>query len=290
MTDAQRPNSFLNLPEMYYRPETARYIVLPVPYEGTVSYATGTADGPDAILTASAQVELFDETLQREFYQAGVATLPPVAAADTPEEQIRRVEQAVLPIFRAGKFPLTLGGEHSITAGLVQAAAAVHGDISVLQVDAHADLRDSYRGSVHSHGAVMRRVLEVTGRVAQVGIRSYSLSEFEQCPAQVANFITPRIVRTDPAWIGRTLDLLGEKVYLTIDIDGLDPAEAPGTGTPEPGGLQWQEVIDLLWELCQKRQVIGADIVEVRPLPPSNVTEFMAARLAYKIIAFTQRP
>ena len=290
MTDAKQPNRFLNIPEMYYRPETAKYIVLPVPYEGTVSYADGTADGPEAILTASVQVELLDETLQREFYHAGVATLPPLKAAGTPEEQVRRVKEAALPIFSAGKFPLSLGGEHSITIGLVQAAATVYGDISVLQIDAHADLRDSYRGSGHSHATVMRHVLEVTDKIAQVGIRSYSLEELQQCPDQVANFITPRVVRTDLGWIDRALDLLGEKVYLTIDIDGFDPAEAPGTGTPEPGGLHWQEVIDLLWDLCRKRQVIGADIMEVRPLPPSNVTEFMAARLGYKIIAYTQQP
>ena len=279
---------FLGLESPHNELATARYAVLPVPFEGTVSYERGTAGGPMAIIDASQQVELFDDELRAEFHHAGVATLEVVQPAPGPEEEMRRVRQAAEPIMRAGKFLLTLGGEHSITAPLVEAAAAVHGDISVLQIDAHADLRDSYGGTKHSHASVMRRVLETTPRICQVGIRNFCKDEYEQCRPQIDRLITPEIVATDPDWIDRALDMLGEKVYLTVDIDGLDPAYAPGTGTPEPGGLNWRQVCRLLRRLCSERKVVAADIVEVRPIPPNHVTEFMAARLAYKIIAYTQ--
>ena len=280
--------NFLGLPPRYSQPQTARYAVLPVPFEGTVTYKGGTSAGPMAILEASAQVELFDEELRGEFHTAGVATYPLIQPAPGVEEQLSRVKAAALPILRAGRFLLTLGGEHSITSALVEAAAETCGQISVLQIDAHADLRDSYEGTRHSHACVMRRVLETTDHLCQVGIRSFSLEEQQACPRQVRNFITPADAGSDDRWISKALKLLGEKVYITVDIDGFDPAIAPGTGTPEPGGLSWQQGTRLLRRVCAERQVVAADIVEVRPIPPSHVTEFLAARLGYKIIAYTQ--
>jgi agmatinase len=286
MTDS--PLTFLGLPPEHCDPAKARYGVLPVPYEGTVSYKKGAAAGPEAILDASCQVEWFDDELRDEFYAAGVATYPAVESAADPAEQMRRVRAAATPIIRSGKFLLTLGGEHSITAPLVEAARDVHGPISVLQVDAHADLRDSYGGTKHSHACVMRRVLEMSERLCQVGIRNFSREENDACPTQAANFITPSLIAADPNWVQRALAMLGEKVYLTIDIDGLDPAYAPGAGTPEPGGLTWLQLITLVRAVCTRRRVVAADIVEVSPIPPNHVTEFLAARLAYKIIAYTQ--
>lgn len=283
------PNNFLDLPAEYSNPATARYFILSAPYEGTVTFAGGTADGPRAIVEASAQVELFDDELLGEFYKPGVATLEPVPPGATIEDELRAIAQVADPVIESGKFLLTLGGEHSISLPMVQAAKRKYGQISVLQIDAHADLRDSYKESKHSHACIMRRVLEVTSRLAQVGIRNFSLEEFEACREQVANFITPAVIRTDPHWIDRAIALLGEHVYLTVDIDGIDPSEAPGTGTPEPGGLHWDQVCELIRRLCKERTVVSADIVEVRPLPPSNITEFLAARLAYKIIAYTQK-
>ncbi|MCK4600936.1 MAG: agmatinase [Phycisphaerae bacterium] len=282
------PVNFMDLPPEYRDPATARYAVLPVPFEGTVTYKTGTAGGAAAILEASAQVEWFDEQLRREFVQAGIATCPFVLPAPGSQEQLERVKKAARPILRAGKFLLTIGGEHSITIALAEATAEVHGEISVLQIDAHADLRDSYNGDRFSHACVMRRVLETTDRICQVGIRNFSQEEFDACGKQVANFITPDEIASNRNWIGKALKLLGEKVYITIDIDGLDPSIAPGVGTPEPGGLTWQQVTALLRRVCSERQVVAADIVEVRPIPPNHITEFLAARLAYKIIAYTQ--
>jgi agmatinase len=201
---------------------------------------------------------------------------------------MRRVRAAAEPIVQDDKFLLTIGGEHSITAPIVSAVAGRFGDLSVLQLDAHADLRDRYDGTRYSHACVMRRVLEITPRIAQVDIRNFSAQEYADCPQQAANFITPRAVAEDPTWMDRVLALLGENVYVTVDMDAFDPAEAPGVGTPEPGGLTWRQVTALLRRVCAERRVVAADVVETRPIPPSNVTEFLAARLAYKIIAYTQ--
>ncbi|MFO8013684.1 MAG: agmatinase [Phycisphaerae bacterium] len=282
------PPTFLDLPPDLADPQRARYVVLPVPYEGAVSYARGTAAGPAAILAASAQVELYDEELGAECVAAGVATLPPVEPADDPAAMMDRVRAAAGPLMREGTFVLALGGEHSITAPLVAAAREAFGDLSVLHVDAHADLRDAYGGTPHSHACVMRRVLEVTPHLVQVGIRSLSKEEVEACPEQVARFITPAMCDDDPNWTDRVLGGLGPRVYVTVDMDGLDPSVAPGVGTPEPGGLSWRQVLRLLRRVAAEREVVAADVVETCPIPGQPLTEFVAARLAYKIIAYTQ--
>ncbi|MBN1943551.1 MAG: agmatinase [Phycisphaerae bacterium] len=282
------PDNFLGLPAELCDPATAKYAVLPVPYEGTVSYMPGTAGGPAAILEASKQVEWFDEELLGEFHHAGVATYPAVPPAQTPEEEMARIRAAAEPILREGKFLLTLGGEHSITAPLAAAVAAVHGPISVLQFDAHGDLRDEYNGTKHSHAAVMRRVLDITPNIAQVGIRNFSMEEYNDCRKQVDCMVMPKQINEDPDWTDAALALLGRKVYVTIDIDAFDPSLAPGTGTPEPGGMTWQQVTRLLRRVFAERRVVAADIVEVRPIPPNHTTEFLAARLAYKLIAYAQ--
>lgn len=283
-----RYNNFLSLPPECSTYATARYAVLPVPYEGTVSYEAGTAKGPSAILDASRHVEKLDEEFLAEFVAAGITTCKPLRAARTPEQMMRRVHGRAAAILADGKFLLTLGGEHSISAPLVAAATEARGELSVLQIDAHADLRMSLGGTTHSHGAVMRRILEITPRVCQVGIRSFSKEELEACPDRVRDFFTPARIAGDRRWIDQALKLLGPRVYITIDIDGLDPAFAPGTGTPEPGGLDYLQVIGLLRRVCGEREVVAADIVEAKPLGGSPRTEFLAARLAYKIITYTQ--
>ena len=200
---------FLGLDIRQGEAASARYAVLPIPYEGTATYKSGTAGGPAAILDASRQVELFDEELHAEFISAGIVTCAPIPPADDPGEQMRRVGEAARPIIQAGKFLLSLGGEHSITAPLVAACAAEYGPITVLQIDAHADLRDSYEGSIYSHACVMRRVLEVADGICQVGIRSFCREEYLACGEQVSAFITPAEIAEDAAWIDRALAMLG---------------------------------------------------------------------------------
>lgn len=285
--------TFFCLPEQYRNPDTARYQILPIPYEGTVCFLGGTSKGPEAILAVSDQMEHFDEETFTDITRQGIATLPPIPPADSPEEENRRIEETVrnLDLFRADRFPIFLGGEHGITPPIVRVAAEAYPGLSVLQFDAHADLRESYTGGRFSHASAMRRVLEWTPNLAQVGIRSFSPEEYRECSDRIRRAVTPTMLNRDYTYcIDRILYSLTENVYITIDIDVFDPAYAPGTGTPEPGGLSWLQVTGILKQVCAEKNVIGADIVEVSPLGGNNViTEFLAARLVAKLIAYTLR-
>ncbi|MDR1484761.1 MAG: agmatinase [Planctomycetaceae bacterium] len=282
--------SFFRLPKELSDPATAKFLIQPVPYEGTVSFLKGTLHGPDAILSVSDQVEHFDEELLFDMTRAGVATLPSIPPANSPEEEFDRIYQTVRErnLFQRGRIPIFLGGEHSITPPIVRVACEVYDEISVLQFDAHADLRDSYTGTKYSHGSAMRRVLEYTPNLVQVGIRSFSEEEVRDCPDRVKRFITPALLVKDYSFcLDQILHKLTEQVYITVDIDAFDPSFAPGTGTPEPGGLSWREVTDILRHVCNAKNIVGIDIVEVAPLGGNNVvTEFMAARLAGKLMAY----
>ncbi len=284
------PDNFLGLDAQTAAYRTARFAVLPVPYEATTSYGLGTRDGPRAIITASQQVELYDEELGRDASHAGVATLAPLETdARGPESMVRRIERAARPIVRDGKFLIALGGEHSITAGLVRAVRTRHKKLSVLQIDAHADLRASYQGTPFSHACVMRRVHDLGVPIVGVGIRNYSAEEARFIKQTGRLIVSPRTVRESPRWIEQVVAGLTDEVYVTIDIDGFDPAYAPGTGTPEPGGLDWYQVTSLLAEVARRRRIVAADLVEVRPLPPGNVTEFLAAKLIYRLVGLVTR-
>jgi len=283
--------TFLSLSADRCDPTTARYRIVLIPYEGTVCFLGGTARGPDAILDVSDQMEHFDEELLCDFTRFGIATFPPIPSADTPEQMFDRIYQTVRQesYFQQGKFPLFLGGEHSITPPIVRAAVECYGTVSVLQFDAHTDLRESFTGRKLSHASAMRRVLDVTPNLVQVGIRSFSEEEYQECPRQIEALITPRmLLQNQERCVATILDALTEPVYITVDIDVFDPVFAPGTGTPEPGGLDWFQVTEILRRVCEVKNVVGADIVEVAPLGGNNVvTEFLAARLAAKIIAYT---
>jgi agmatinase len=283
---SQGLDNFLALPPRDCEYRHAHYAILPVPYDGTVTFQPGTRLGPRAMITASQQVELFDEEYGREFVNRGVATLPPLeSVAAGPAEMVEKAYQTARRVVRDGKFLITLGGEHSITSGLVRAVLGKYKRLSVLQIDAHADLRDSYQGSPYSHACVMRRVLDLKVPVTAVGVRNYSLEEHRFMKKRGMSPITPRRLREDPDWIIDAVESLTDHVYVTIDIDGFDPAYAPGTGTPEPGGLDWFQVSDLLKATAINRTIVAADVVEVAPLPGSVQTEFLAAKLIYKLIA-----
>jgi agmatinase len=280
------PDNFLALPESCSNYRRARYAVLPIPYDGTVSFQVGTRNGPRAILTASHQVELFDEEYRREFHQKGIATLAPLAPEMAgPDKMHEAVYRAARRIVRDGKTLIGLGGEHSITSGLVRAVKEKYRRLTVLQIDAHADLRDEYEGTPYSHASVMRRVFDLGVNVVGVGFRNYSREEHRWMQKRKIAPITPRQIREDPDWILNAVDRLTENVFVTIDIDGFDPAYAPGTGTPEPGGLDWFQVNDLLRAAAIHRRIVGFDVMEVLPLPGSAQTEFLAAKLIYKLIA-----
>ncbi|TWT44319.1 N(1)-aminopropylagmatine ureohydrolase [Phycisphaerae bacterium RAS1] len=279
------PDNFLGLPHDESDYASARFAVLPIPYDATTSYGVGTRDGPRAIITASQQVELYDEGLGCEPKLGGVATLDPVAPdARGPEQTLAGIFKAAKKVVADGKFLLSLGGEHSISSALVKAVKTRNKDLSVLQIDAHADLRDEYQGSPFSHASVMRRIHDLGVDAVAVGIRNYSAAEARFIRENEKLVLSPRDVRDMKNWIDVVINALSPTVYVTIDIDGFDPAYAPGTGTPEPGGLDWFQVTDLLARVSRKKNIVAADIVEVRPIPPSTVTEFLAARLAHRLM------
>jgi agmatinase len=267
--------------------EDSRAVVLPIPVDRTTSYVGGTRNGPREILQASSHMELWDEELGVDVHDVGIFTLPemelPFGELEPLMQEIQRVAAEVL---QRDKFLVTLGGEHSITPPLVAAAAAKHPGLSVLQIDAHADLRDSYMGTRHNHACAMRRSLE-HAPVTQVGIRSMSTEEAEHAPSLKTRIFYDHDMRRDPRWIERVVDAVGDgPVYITIDVDGMDPAIMPATGTPEPGGLSWYEILALLRATITTRSVVACDVVELSPLPGLMAPNFLCAKLVYKILTY----
>ena len=277
------PWNFGGLGEEFASLERARAIVLPVPYDFSTTYQGGTRWGPRAILSASQNMELWDDELGAT-YRAGIHTLPEVEpTALGPEAMAARVEQATGWIVDQGRLPAILGGEHSITAGAVRAAARRFGGLSVLQFDAHADMRDSYLDSPYSHACVMRRVREQVP-AASVGIRSLSEEEAGHLREHPVPLWSTRSLRALKGAWGPILSALTDTVYVTFDLDGLDPAVMPATGTPEPGGLDWYEAVDLLGAVAARSRIVGFDVVELAPIPGQVASDFLAARLAYRLI------
>lgn len=268
---------------------SARFAVLPVPYDATTSYGVGARYGPEAILSASEQVEFFDEELGRECFDQGIVTLSAVMPdARGPAETHEKLHRVCRDVMGDGKFLLTLGGEHGISSAPIRAALEAFGPLSVLQIDAHTDLRDQYQDSPYSHACVMRRAFELGAKLVAVGIRATSAEEQPFIAERRIPIFKARDLRGRQVdgWVSEVVSRLEHRVYLTVDIDGFDPAYAPGTGTPEPGGLDWYEVTALLRAVAKSREIIAADIVEVSPIPGQHVTEFLAARLAYKIMSY----
>lgn len=268
--------------------DDSRVVILPAPLERTTSYGGGTRNGPHAILNASSHVELWDEEVGVDIHDIGIFTLPemefPRGELGPTMAEIQRVASEILS---RDKFLVTLGGEHSLTPPLVAAAAARHPGLSVLQIDAHADLRESYMGTPHNHACAIFGSLPHATRVSQVGIRSMSTEE-----AQAARSLKTRLfydwnMRQDPHWIDTVVDSLGDgPVYITIDVDGLDPAIMPSTGTPEPGGLSWYETLALLRATLRRRTVVACDVVELSPIPGLHAPDFLCAKLIYKILTY----
>jgi len=266
--------------------EQSRVVILPIPVDRTTSYVPGTRNGPREILQASSHMELWDEELGVDVHSVGIFTLPemelPFGELEPLMNEIQRVASEV---FSRDKFLVTLGGEHSITPPLLAAAAAKYRGVHVLQIDAHADLRDSYMGTRHNHACAMRRSLEHAS-ITQVGIRSMSTEEAAVVRQLRTTVFYDSSIRADPAWIDRVVESLGDPVYITIDVDGMDPAIMPATGTPEPGGLSWYEMLALLRATIERRDVIGCDVVELSPLPGLMAPNFLCAKLIYKILTY----
>jgi agmatinase len=283
---ARVPRNFCGLTGIYGDYQKSLISVLPVPYERTTSYLKGTKFGPKALIDASRYLELYDEELGYVPAEAGISTLRPLNTTGGPDRMLKDVEKNVASILNDGKIPVVLGGEHSISPGVVAAMAKHHGDITVLQLDAHSDIRDSYEGSSYSHACAMARVREYSNTV-QVGIRSMGEEEAEivnQLKSQKRIFFAKDVITRD--CIPDIIEGLTDKVYITFDVDALDPSIMPSTGTPEPGGLTWYDSLSILRAVATKRTVVGFDIMELSPQKASRYADFTAAKLTYKIMGY----
>jgi agmatinase len=266
----------------------SRIVVLPLCYENAPSYGTGSGQAPFHILDASLHVERLDEEAMVDWSTLKIHTLQPLFPSDDPQEAVAEMEKAAEDIINRNKFLLSLGGDHAVSIGLIKAAANIYPDIGVLQIDAHLDFRDEWKGSRYNHACVMRRVVEdMKLPVVQVGIRSFSPEEAEFVASRnLTPFYAHKIDPIDYTWIDTVIDALPAKVYITLDLDGLDPGVIPGTGTPEPGGLSYRQIVELLKKVGWRKKVVAADINELAKIEGTNVSEFTAAKIATKIFVY----
>jgi agmatinase len=279
-----KPN-FLDLPDRLSDFDKARIVVLGVPYEASTTYGKGTADGPLAIIEASSQVEFYDEELDAEICDIGIATEMPFRKFDPdPERAVNQIAAACERLLEQEKFVVGLGGEHTVSLGLVQAFKKFYPDMWVLQLDAHSDLRDRYHDSPFNHACVMARVQELCPYFG-VGIRSGIKDErgLLKTPSRI---LYAHEMYQNPNWGEAVLEGVGEPLYITIDLDFFDPAFVPSVGTPEPGGFGWVETLRFLRNVARARKIIGFDVVELLPRPGFAAADFFAARLVYKLLGY----
>lgn len=281
---------FGGLPDEYCFQESAAIAILPVPFDQTTTYAQGADLGPAALIEASRNLELYDVETETELFRVGMYTAEPISALAS-QEMLDETYRATLQMLQAGKFVAVIGGEHSISSAPIRAHAEYFGSITVLQIDAHADLVDAYEGNPLSHASVMARVREIEGvdRSVSVGIRSVSSDEKEAIERE--NTIFGHEIDLQGEWIERVLSRLGKRVYITFDLDAFDSSLMPATGTPEPGGLFWHQATALLQRVARERDIVGLDLVELCPIQGLNAPNFLAAKLLYKTLSyiFSQR-
>ncbi len=278
----KRMTNFLDMDdEAMYELDNAKYVILGVPYDGTSTFVKGADKGPQAILDASDSLELFDIQYRHEAWKSGIYTDHHEYDFTTPESMVDSVYQRVRYFSEQGKKVIVTGGEHSVSVGAIRAMAEQNSNLSVLQIDAHADLRDSYHGSIYNHACVMRRAQDVA-YVVQVGIRNV-------CSEELTNVVPENIfyaheIYNSESWMEKALERLSDNVYITIDLDGFDPSILPATGTPLPGGLQWYPTLRFLEQIFKKRNIVAFDIVELCPQTDSKVSDVFAATLLYKML------
>ena len=274
---------FGDFEQQYREYANAKFAILPVPYDAISTWVKGADKGPEAFLDASFTLENYDVETGTEAYKHGIATLPFVTEDRTPELLCNQVQQEVTTLLNDGKFPVTIGGNHTVSIGAIRAMAQKYNNLTVLQLDAHSDLRPSYEGSELNHACVMNRAAEVA-KITQVGIRS-------QCVEELPFFEKDRLfyahqIFDNNNWQQKAIDTLTENVYVTIDLDVFDPSVLPSTGTPEPGGLTYYQVLHFLRSVFANRNVVGFDIVELCPNPIDKASDYLAARLAYQLMTY----
>ena len=276
---------FGDFEEQYTDYNTAKIAILPVPYDGTSTWIKGADKGPQAILEASPNLEFYDIETDSEVFKHGIATLDAVAETSSPEAMAAAVEIQVNKIFEDKKFPVLLGGEHSVSIGAFRAVAKHYETFSILQLDAHSDMRDEYEGSAFNHACVMARAKDVTSSIAQVGIRSTAIEEKHNIDPERIFYAYQLKESEGSSWMYEVSQKLNDNVYITIDLDVFDPAYMPSTGTPEPDGLAYREVITFLKLINERHNIIGLDVVELCPNPTNKASDFLAAKLIYQILS-----
>jgi len=271
------------LPEEYSALEHARVVVVPVPYDRTSTWIKGADKGPKAIIEASAHMELYDIETDSEVYRKGIFTAEAVDGKLPPEDMVETVGEEVRRFIENDKFAVVVGGEHTVSIGSVKAHIANDANITVMQLDAHCDLRDEYEGSKYNHACVMARVMELCP-IVQVGIRSMDSSEKDLIDMEKVFFAKDIYGNKD--WIKTVVSRLSDKVYITIDLDVFDTSIMSTTGTPEPGGLLWYDVLALLKAVSDNKDIVGFDVVELCPDERNKAPDFMAAKLIYKLLSY----
>ncbi|MDO8536002.1 MAG: agmatinase [Candidatus Omnitrophota bacterium] len=290
MEDKNTVKNYIALEEEYSSFKKSKVVVMQVPYDKTATYIKGTVNGPQAIIDASKKMELFDEELNQETYKIGIHTMEALPVQEmAPEAMVDKVYGSTLEILKANKFPVILGGEHSLSIGSVKAFKEVYADLSVLHLDAHYDMRDEYFGSKFNHGCVARRISEICP-IVQMGTRSLSKEEKDFLASQAS---TGRIKTVNvydildmPLWKDVISRSLSEHVYISIDLDVFDPSLMPAVGTPEPGGIGWYETLDLLREVSKDKKIVGFDVVELCPIKGQVSSDFLASKLIYRLLGY----
>ncbi|MFA6320974.1 MAG: agmatinase [Candidatus Omnitrophota bacterium] len=286
----EKTKNFIALPDEYSSFKKAKVAIMQVPYDKTTTYIHGTSLGPAAIIDASKYMELYDDDINQETFKLGIHTMEPLPVGGlSSEEMVEKVYSSTIDLLKAGKFPVMLGGEHSVSVGAVKAFKEVYPNISVLHLDAHNDLRNEYFGSKLNHGCVARRISEICP-IVQIGTRSMSKEEKDFLSSQGENGKVKNISVYDildtPMWKDKATNSLTENVYISIDLDVFDPALVPAVGTPEPGGLGWYEVLDMLRDVTKDRKVVGFDVVELCPIKGQIASDFFASKLIYRLLGY----
>jgi agmatinase len=281
--------NYIGLEEEYSSYKKSKIAIVQVPYDKTTTYMHGTSRAPEAIINASKYLELFDDELNQETYRIGIHTMEPVdIGKSSPEEMIEKVRSACAELLKSNKFPVVIGGEHSVSIGAVAAFKEAYPNLSVLHLDAHGDLRDEYFGSKYNHGCVARRMSEICP-VVQVGIRSISKEEKDFLASQTNGRIKTLSVYDIldmPMWKDVVTGGLTENVYISMDLDIFDPSLVPAVGTPEPGGIGWYELLELLKKVSRDKKVVGFDVVELCPLEGQVTSDFLAAKFIYRLLGY----
>ncbi len=273
---------FLDMDRQFSLYENAAVVLLPVPYDGTSTFVKGADLGPQAIIDASDSIELYDIEDDIEIYTCGIHTAKPIEDMRSPETMVNAVYQRTKTYLQDNKMVCVLGGEHSVSCGAIQAYAEKYENLSVLQLDAHADLRDEYQNSPYNHACAMRRVQDILPTIVQVGIRSVAEEERKNIVAD--NIFYAHLMYNNDDWMQKAIDRLSDNVYVTIDLDCLDPSILPSTGTPLPGGMMWYEMWTFFNKLIAQKNIVGFDVVELCPNPADKSSDVLASVLVYKLI------